>query len=379
MEWKECILRERTHGTLLGPSMVRDRVGIKAATDVLADMQEQLSSVDGSLPWTRVRRLLCSVPLDELQIFWTLVVDQGRDGYVLEPGWAAQYRSPASWAAKGCEKTPGGTSRGMAHVIRPGLGPEEHMRQALQWPSSFGEMDLPIWMSCLQHGPWRSWGLPLHAWRHGQLRAITTLSQAVEPLQRALVRGASVDVRERAEKWEIAFIVAIIPLHRWPDRKLAVCFTEGFRTIGRIEPPSVFRPLAEPTEPVNGSIARFPGDAAVQFVVHYGSRPQPRDAELVTKLVCQEEMKGHQSQSIERAGPTAGVPCRCLPSIRTTRKGLLLTGGRSGRHSDVATHDNSLSMPDWCAATLETGEGEKQQLQHLTKLHATTYDFKFYN
>ena len=37
-----------------------------------------------------------------------------------------------------------GPYRGMAHVIRPGLGPE---------------LDLPIWMSYLQHGPRRNWAV----------------------------------------------------------------------------------------------------------------------------------------------------------------------------------------------------------------------------
>ena len=96
VEWNEHILRERTHGTVLWPGVVRDRAGIKAATDVVSDLQEQLSSVDISLPWARVRRLLYKVPLDELQVFWAWAVEQGRDGYVLEPDWAAQYRSPAS-------------------------------------------------------------------------------------------------------------------------------------------------------------------------------------------------------------------------------------------------------------------------------------------
>ena len=48
-------------------------------------MQEQKSSVDRSRPWTR------KVPLDELQVFWAWAVDQGRDGYVLEPDWAARH------------------------------------------------------------------------------------------------------------------------------------------------------------------------------------------------------------------------------------------------------------------------------------------------
>ena len=70
LEWKERILRERAHGILLWPGLDR-----KAATDVVADTQEQLSSVDRSFPRTQVRRLLHKVPLDELQVFWTLAFD----------------------------------------------------------------------------------------------------------------------------------------------------------------------------------------------------------------------------------------------------------------------------------------------------------------
>ena len=60
-------------------------------------------------------------------------------GMSWSPTGQPKYPSPASWAAKGRQKAPGGTSKGMSHVIRLGLGPEEHMRQALQWPS-FGEV-----------------------------------------------------------------------------------------------------------------------------------------------------------------------------------------------------------------------------------------------
>ena len=120
VEWNDYILRERTHDTVLCPGAVRDRVGIKAATDVVADMQEQVSSVGISLPWTRVRRLLHNVPLDESQVFWAWAVNQGRDGYVLGPDWAAQYHSPASRAASGCTR---------GHV-------EKHGARDTTWPWS---------------------------------------------------------------------------------------------------------------------------------------------------------------------------------------------------------------------------------------------------
>ena len=105
---------------------------------------------------------------------------------------------------------------------RAGLGPEERMRQALKLPSSSGEVglaDLDVLFAA-----WTTAKLEpsIHAWRHRQLRAITMLSRAVEPLQRALVRGTLVDVRERAEKWKIELIAGMVPLLRWPDRRLAL-------------------------------------------------------------------------------------------------------------------------------------------------------------
>ena len=64
VEWNDDILRERTHGIVLWPCAVRERVGVKAATDVLIDMRTDyhryanpfhgLGSKDCSstLPWT---------------------------------------------------------------------------------------------------------------------------------------------------------------------------------------------------------------------------------------------------------------------------------------------------------------------------------------
>ena len=68
-------------------------------------------------------------------------------------------------------------------------------------------------------------GSSVHTWLHKQLRAISLLSQAVELLQLALlVRSMPDDVRERAETWNVALIAAMVPLLRWLDRRLTVCF-----------------------------------------------------------------------------------------------------------------------------------------------------------
>ena len=149
------------------------------------------------------------------------------------------------------------------------------MRQALQWPSFFEEVGLADLDVLFAAWTTAKLGPSIDAWRHRQLRAITMLSRAVEPLQRAFVRGVPVDARERVDKWNIALITAMVSLLRWSGRRLAVCFAEGFRTIGCVEPSSVFRPLEEPIEPVSGSTNKFRSDAAVRFVDEYLSNPPP--------------------------------------------------------------------------------------------------------
>ena len=46
VEWDEHDLRARIHGTVLWPSVVRERIGIKVAADIVTDMQEQLAPVN---------------------------------------------------------------------------------------------------------------------------------------------------------------------------------------------------------------------------------------------------------------------------------------------------------------------------------------------
>ena len=53
--------------------------------------------------------------------------------------------------------------------------------------------------------------------------------------------------------------------------------------------------MRSPLSPIDGSTDCFLGDAAVPFVDEYLSE-HPLHAELVTRLVSQEEMKGHQSE-----------------------------------------------------------------------------------
>ena len=167
VERHEHILRERTHGTVLWHGVVALFViELVSKTQPMSSLmcRSNYHLWTKSLPWAGVRRLLHKVPFYKLHVFGAWAVDQGRDGFVLDPDWAFQCHSPVLWAAGGRQKTRG-ARRGMAHVIRPGLGPELELRSGCL-------------ICSMDHG---ESGPSNHAWRHWQLR--------ISPCSGVLVRS----------------------------------------------------------------------------------------------------------------------------------------------------------------------------------------------
>ena len=311
--------------TVLWPGVVRERIGIKVAADIAADVQEQLAPVSKALPWARVQRLLGNVPLDELQVFW-------------------------AWA----------------HPPFGDVGPADLDIQFAAWTTA-------------------KLGSSVHARRHRQLRAISLLSRAVEPLQLALVRGTSgsPDVECGADSRDGSFL-------RWPGRRLAACFAEGyFVLLGVLNLVGVLssRRPGRAKQWLNRRLSRRCGGAVCGRDPFEASHLL-HDSELVTKLVCQEE-------PMDRAGMDRlfGVGrWRPMPfiALHQGHKDRLIADGRRGGHNEH-THEqealllpsvdfvafavrsvvfiqnewgpsateiqgNSLCMPDWFEARLQTDD-----------------------
>ena len=323
VEWNDDVLRERTHGTVLWPGAVRERVGVKAATDVLIDMRTDyhryanpfhgLGSKDCSstLPWTSCKS----------------AVNQGRDGYVLEPDWAAQHHCPAFWAASGRQNAPGGTPRDMAHMIQTGLG---DMRQALQLPSSVEEVrpaDLDVlfaaWTTAKLgssiHACWqlRAFSCSLERW---SLRSAplceTCLLTYVNELRSGILRSS--------RRWFPSFDGLV---EGWP------CVSQ-----------KAFAPL----DALSLRRQQFSERCSCAFC-QYLSIPPLRDAELVTKLVRQVEMKGHQSEPMDKAGVdrlfgTGGWRPMLFALRQDSKIRLVAVGRRIGHNGHINEHESLLLL-----------------------------------
>ena len=94
------------------------------------------------------------------------------------------------------------------------------------------------------------WGPYLSTWREKQMKAVTLLSASLRTINDQLVRIMVPYVRQVAEDRFPAGIAAAIVLLRWPDRKLAQCFVEGFPIIGEVEESGIFRRLSDTGEDV---------------------------------------------------------------------------------------------------------------------------------
>ena len=142
---------------------------------------------------------------------------------------SAQERAQA-WAFMGMQRASGNSSRGLDHLLRPGLGRERHMEAATALPSPFkpgatSDPDLRFAAHTMA-----AWGPFVTRWREQQDAAVRVLAECVRPLTEALRRRMPASVRKVAVKKDPAMIALVVVLIRWPDRQLAV---EYVREIGR--------------------------------------------------------------------------------------------------------------------------------------------------
>ena len=175
-------------------------------------------------------------------------------------------------------------------MLTPGLGPEEHIRSALNMQHPYhtdfrSDDDLEFAARVL------AWAGPFWAvWRQRQIRAIQSLKYHLRPLERALETAAPQCVQWTTGRRSPAFIAALTALLRWPDRSQAGCSQEGFRIIGEFEPTHLFRPI-QPQG--TDDLSTLYGPEAARTAQEQVRQREPKHAEEVYRLTLEEEDKGY--------------------------------------------------------------------------------------
>ena len=194
------------------------------------------------------------------------------------------------------QRHPTDSTRGLDHLLPPGLGKTGHMAASAALPSPFRATDWPehdvtfvLEAVCV----WRQF-LPVFS---ATLRRILkSVATAVQPLEDALDAWRVESAHRVASSKRPGFVAVLTLLLRWPDRLQAQCLVRGYPIVGQIAQTGVFRPV--PSREVD-SLEQWldNADAVVDALVH--SRP-PRHAEDILEQTLAEQAKGFCSQLMSR-------------------------------------------------------------------------------
>ena len=117
-------------------------------------------------------------------------------------------------AAFGIQSAAGASSRGLDHLLRPGLGPEGHMAKALKLDSPFSREHEPEDDIRFAVETFAAWGPFIENWRLQQVKSVKSLASALAPLDEQLVAMTKPSVKAVLQERKQATMAAATVLLR---------------------------------------------------------------------------------------------------------------------------------------------------------------------
>ena len=285
------LLNARVRGTIFDDYLVERSPGIRSATEIFQDMMAMFEPM--ALPTGVVQECienLQDICLAPFQAYWVYLRYRGHTEEEAPPVWAAQRQRGLACAALGHQRAAGNTSKGIDHLLPPGLGRDQHIQAALEMSGPFSN-DIPLDPDMeFAIDAVATFGPFVHAWRDRRLLLLQDLRRALEPLERALGAHRSAPAVAVAADRPVAFMAFVTALLRWPDRAQPAAYLTGFRVVGEIEPTGVFRGI--PGTDVTSINEDFFGDPAVQALDEIIASRPPKDHALILAETELEISKG---------------------------------------------------------------------------------------
>jgi len=132
----EARLREFGGRSVLNDTVLKSYPGLLDGPELAREARQMLPDID-SFDWDDLGRRLSKVPLARLQAYWVDAALRGRDTEVQGPEWSAQRHRASLLASFGKQRATSDSKRGLAPLITAGLGPSDHLCQALRLPHPF--------------------------------------------------------------------------------------------------------------------------------------------------------------------------------------------------------------------------------------------------
>ena len=334
-------LGERIKGTVFDEVYLQVHGGVLTTNQVMDDMFALLPSI--AFPqavMTTVREQMAQVGLASLQAFWAYLQLQGHTAADAPPTWSTQKRRGLAWAAVGKQRAAANSKYGLDHLLQPGLGKEEHIRQAKLLDSPYDvqmPMDTDIAFAVYALACWQQ---HLPSWRDHQEAKVKRIALILESLLPYIDKARVPSARAVASSRHVPLMAFMTGLLRWPDREQPKKYVDGFEILGDIALSHVFRPVKG--IPVDAIDQEFFGEPAREAVEELLKTKAPKDADVIFAMTQDEIAKGYCKELMTAAqvnkhfGVGRWRPLHRFVIHQADGKMRLIDDGRRGRQNEWA-------------------------------------------
>ena len=295
---QEEALRQRVDGTVWEPSRLINFPGVYTAPAVVREMQTLFPDCPvHENVWLETARRLSICQLWELQAYFAWCRLQGMDTWSLPPSHLTRRDRTQVFASLSGQRYPGNSSKGLDHLLPPGLGKEGHLAASAQLQSPFRHHKWPEPdVAFVIHSLW-VWRAALPA-KAAKLRHILrTVARALTPLEEALGVFRVESAKRVAQGKRPALMACLTVLLRWPDVSQPQQLLHGYPIVGELDHSGIFRTVPGKEMPCLSQWFAD-GPAAVDRIL--ASRP-PLHYEDIYLATREEQDKGFCSEFMSRS------------------------------------------------------------------------------
>ena len=138
LDHEERGLAYRFAGSPFDPAKYQHHRMLLQAEDIVQDIADQLQNLGlAKKVYEQLKRNLLAVDLAPLQLYYLWISDRGYTELEARPTWRPQRERALAAAGMGMQRAPGGSTRGLDHLLPPGMGVEIHVQMARRLPSPF--------------------------------------------------------------------------------------------------------------------------------------------------------------------------------------------------------------------------------------------------
>ena len=338
----EARLRGVAAGTVLQPGLVDTWPGLMLLDELLHAARGHFNGLPVALHAPPIPEA-AKLAVTRLQVYWVDAAMRGRQTSQMGPEWA-QHKARALSAQSLGEQRGGPLSALAGPALLPdGLSKEQHAAFSQCLPSPFDaravlddDLAFSVRMMAML-------GPCARVWRRLQRRAVLAVAKLFYSWDKALVACMHPAVRAVAFERRPATMTAFAILLRWPDTAIGMRFVQGFKLLGKIEAPGLFRELDCPTG-LGGTLESAFGSRARAVIDRLEATVRPdENTQVIAEFTLDEVSKGWASGPYTRKqldsmfGVSRWLPMKRFAHTQASGKVRPVDEGRSSGHNDLAS------------------------------------------